>query len=202
MTDILLPLVPTYGLWLILSAVALSCLALPVPASLLVMAGGGFAAAGDLILWQVTLCALLGMALGDQLAYWIARRAGTSLTERAKKQSKLAASVTRAEAMFENRGATGVFLSRTIFSPIGPYMSYLSGALGLGWATFTTAALLGGIIWAVGYASLGFIFADQIVHLSSMIGNFFGIILAGAGVILLGRQLRKAYLAQKDKGDL
>ena len=199
MTDILLALIPTYGLWLIMGAVVLSCLALPVPASLLVMAGGGFAAAGDLILWQVIAASLSGMILGDQMAFWIARRAGPSLTTRAKGSKRLAMSVQRAENMFEERGATGVFLSRTIFSPIGPYMSYLSGALGLAWLAFTLAAASGGIIWAGGYAFLGYQFADQIVHLSGMLSKFFGVVLAGAFMLFTGRKLWRAYRLERDR---
>ncbi len=48
MTDTLLALVPTYGVWLILLALPLSCLALPVPSSILVMTAGGFAVKAEL----------------------------------------------------------------------------------------------------------------------------------------------------------
>ncbi|NBT33764.1 MAG: DedA family protein, partial [Rhodobacteraceae bacterium] len=57
MTDTLLALVPTYGVWLIFGSVLLSCFALPIPSSILVMTAGGFAASGDLVLWQVVTAA-------------------------------------------------------------------------------------------------------------------------------------------------
>ena len=52
MTDWLLALVPQYGLLLLAATTFLSCLALPLPASILMLTAGGFAAAGDLVLWQ------------------------------------------------------------------------------------------------------------------------------------------------------
>ena len=61
MTDWLLALVPTYGLWLIAGTTFASCLALPIPASVIMLAAGGFAAAGDLVLWQVVVSALSGV---------------------------------------------------------------------------------------------------------------------------------------------
>ena len=66
MTDWLLAAVPGYGPWLVAAVTFLSCLALPVPASLLMLAAGGFAAAGDLALWQVAGGALAGAVAGDQ----------------------------------------------------------------------------------------------------------------------------------------
>jgi membrane-associated protein len=51
MTDWLLALVPTYGPWLLLACTFLACLALPVPASVLMLGAGSFVAAGDLSPW-------------------------------------------------------------------------------------------------------------------------------------------------------
>ena len=55
MIETILALVPTYGLLLVALGTFLSCLALPVPSSLIMLSAGGFAAAGDLVLWQVAL---------------------------------------------------------------------------------------------------------------------------------------------------
>ena len=74
MTEWLLALVPQYGLWLLAATTFLSCLALPFPASILMLTAGGFAAAGDLILWQALLAAAGGGIAGDQLGYWSGAR--------------------------------------------------------------------------------------------------------------------------------
>ena len=67
MTDWLLGLVPQYGLWLLAATTFFSCLALPFPASILMLTAGGFAAAGDLVLWQAFLAAAAGGVAGLQI---------------------------------------------------------------------------------------------------------------------------------------
>ena len=66
MTDWFLALVPDYGLWLVALTTFLSCLALPVPSSMLMLAAGGFAAAGDLTLTGAARAALAGAILSAE----------------------------------------------------------------------------------------------------------------------------------------
>ena len=197
MTDLLLGLIPTYGVWLILVSVTLSCLALPVPSSIMVMVAGGFAAAGDFALWQLVLFAYAGFILGDQIAFWLARRAGESLMARLKSRPKTAAVLGRAEALVARHGLLAVFLSRTIFSPLGPYVGYVSGAFGMGWAPFTMTAIVGALCWCLCYAWLGYTFADQITQIAALISASVGIVIAGAvalgGLALLVRNYRRAH---------
>lgn len=68
MTETVLALVPSYGLLLLALGAFFSCLALPVPSSLIMLSAGGFAAAGDLVLGQVGATALIGAIAGDQMA--------------------------------------------------------------------------------------------------------------------------------------
>ena len=152
MIDALLALVPLYGLFLIAGVVSVSCLAVPLPSSMLVMASGGFAAAGDLVLWQVIAVAFAGFAIGDQVAFNIARWGGPKLLDRMKANRNRAALVARGEATVHRWGGAAVLASRTIISPMGPWTSYVGGAAGLGWLSFTGAALLGAAIWATAYA--------------------------------------------------
>jgi membrane-associated protein len=197
MTDTLLALVPTYGVWLVLLALPLSCLALPVPSSILVMAAGSFASAGDLVLWQVQAAAFAGFVLGDQVTYGVARAAGPRLLAALQRRSRLGALCDRAQVMLDKRGAVAVFLSRTIFSPLGPYMGYLSGALRLNWGAFTLAAVLGAACWSMAYSLLGYVFATQITQVAALIGNAVGIILAGAVVVGIGVYLWRSWQAEK-----
>lgn len=72
----LLGLVPTYGPWLIGASTFLSCLALPVPVSILMLTAGGFVASGDLGALQIVVAALAGEVLGDQAGFRIGRIGG------------------------------------------------------------------------------------------------------------------------------
>ena len=65
MTEVILALAADYGVPLLFCVTFLSCLALPVPSSLLMLASGGFAAAGDLSLPAVAAAAFCGAVIGD-----------------------------------------------------------------------------------------------------------------------------------------
>ncbi len=195
-TDTLLALIPVYGILLIGGSVILSCMALPLPSSMLVMAGGSFAASGDLLFWQVALVAWAGFVVGDQLTYQLARKAGAPILGRLRKGESRAKLIGRAEDLLEERGAVAVFLSRTILSPLGPYVTYISGALGVRWAAFSAASVLGAALWAVAYSGLGYAFADQLTQVAAAISNGLGFVaafaVAGGGLFWMARKLRHA----------
>lgn len=197
MADTLLALVPTYGVWLILGALLLSCLAIPIPSSILVMAGGAFASAGDMTLWQVQLAAFCGFVAGDQAAYSIARAGGSRFIDRLRQKSQAAAVLLRAEALLARHGAVAVFISRTLVSPLGPYTGYLSGALRLRWGHFTVASICGAACWCLTYSLLGYFFADRVNQLASMLGNAIGFIVMTAFVVGLSWYLRARWRAEK-----
>jgi membrane protein DedA with SNARE-associated domain len=202
MIDTLLALVPLYGLVLIAGVVWLSCLAVPLPSSMLVMASGGFAAAGDLVLWQVVAVAFAGFALGDQAAFGLARWGGPKLLELVKAGRRRAALIARAQVLVDRWGVVAVLLARTIVSPMGPWTSYIGGATGLRWLPFTAAALLGAALWASGYAMLGYLFADQISTIAALIVNGAGLILAGAVASGAGWWLWKSWQARALQGSV
>ena len=198
MTDTLLALVPTYGSWLVLVALLLSCLALPVPSSILVMTAGGFAASGDLVLWQVQAMALAGFVVGDQIAYVLARTGGRSLITRLRCRPGADRLFCRAQMLLDRHGLLAVFLSRTIFSPLGPYLGYLSGSLGLPWLSFTLPAVAGALCWCAGYSLLGYAFATQIADIALMIGNAMGFLLGGLLVAATAWYLWRSWRAERE----
>lgn len=197
MIDTLLELVPLYGLYLIGGVVALSCLAIPLPSSMLVMASGGFAAAGDLVLWQVIAVAFAGFVIGDQAAFYLARWRGRPLLERIRRRPRRAAMLERAEELVARWGGTAVFVARTVLSPLAPWTSYVGGAAGLRWASFTLAALAGAAFWATAYATLGYQFADKISDIAALIVDWAGIILAAAVAVITGVWLWRSWLAYR-----
>jgi membrane-associated protein len=197
MTATLLVLLPLYGPWLILGSVLLSCLALPVPSSMLVMVAGGFAASGDLVLWQVALAAFAGFVLGDQAAFQMARAGGPPLLARLRARGRIGPVIDKAEGLLDRHGLRAVLISRTVASPLGPYVGYLSGALGLRWAGFTATAMLGAAIWSGAYAGLGYGFADRISDIGGLMTNVFGVIVAVALLVTTGWWMRRSWRAAK-----
>ncbi|MCR8726414.1 DedA family protein [Frigidibacter sp. ROC022] len=185
MTDLLLGLVPSWGPVLLFLATFLSCLALPAPASLLMLAAGAFAAGGDLLLSTCILGAFSGAVLGDQVGFQIGRYARDAVWRLAKDRSAKAL-LERAQDYAARRGRLGVFLSRWLFSPLGPYVNFIGGATGMGWLAFTTAGVLGEMVWVTVYVGTGYGFADRFEQMAELAGSFSGAVSAGLVALILG----------------
>jgi membrane-associated protein len=186
MTDWLLALVPQYGLWLLAATTFLSCLALPFPASILMLTAGGFAAAGDLALWHCLLAAAAGGIAGDQVGYAAGRGFGAGFLSRLRADPARDRLLARADAMMDRQGIFAIFLSRWLVSPLGPWVNLLAGSTGYGWARFTAAGVAGEMVWAGVYVGTGYVFAGNVEAASSMIGSALGMIGGTGAVLALG----------------
>ncbi|WP_420397651.1 DedA family protein [Nioella sp.] len=197
MTDTIFALVTSWGALVIFASSFLSCLALPIPTSLMMLSGGAFVAAGDLALWQVIAGAWGGAVLGDQTGYLIGRHGGAPLVERIARTPARSAVLNRARRLVDKRGGLGVFLSTWLFAPLGPWVNFIAGTTGLGWLRFTIWDVLGETIWVTVYVGLGFAFASQIEAVSDILGNAVGLLaaLAVAGAMVVW--IRGALKAQK-----
>ncbi|NKX43931.1 DedA family protein [Roseicyclus persicicus] len=191
MTETILALVPVYGLALIAVATFLSCLALPIPSSLVMLSAGGFAAAGDLVLWQAGAAALVGAVAGDQLGYQMGRWGGR-LFSGTRVSPKRAALMGKATGYLRDRGAAAVFFSRWLVSPLGPYVNFAGGAARLDWGRFTRAGVAGEVVWVAIYVGLGAMFADDILALADLMGSASGLMAALAVAGGLAMWLRAA----------
>jgi membrane protein DedA with SNARE-associated domain len=202
MTDWLLALVPTYGVWLLAATTFLSCLAIPIPSSVLMIAAGGFVAAGDLGLVATAGAAWGGALAGDQTGYWIARRAGQGLVDRLGSR---AAPLTRARDLLIRRGGLAVFLTRWLLAPLGPYTNFAAGIAPLRWGTFVLCGALGSACWVALYVTLGYLLMGNLAAASGMAFKFLGAI--GAGGIAVGlalwlrARLRADRVAEAGLGD-
>lgn len=188
MIETALALVPQYGVWLLALATFLSCLALPVPSSIFMLTAGGFVAVGDLVAWQVMAGAFGGAVLGDQAGYAMARVGRRGLPARATGTPTMA----RASAYLERRGFIAVFLSRWLFSPLGPYMNFAAGLTAQNWRMFLLAGAAGEALWVALYVGLGMRFADDLVALADILGNASGLLAALAVLVAMAFYLKSA----------
>lgn len=187
MTDQLFELVPVYGAWIVFLTTYLSCLALPFPASFIMLAGGAFLASGDLTYSQTLGSAWLGAVLGDQTGLWVGKTGGSRILARLEGASKTAPTILKARALMARWGGISVFLSRWLFSPVGPYINFIAGAGHIRWGVFTVWSILGEAVWVTIYVFLGYSFAGQITLIADFASNAVGLVTAGAATTLLGR---------------
>jgi membrane-associated protein len=181
MTDWLLGLVPTYGLWLIAACTFLSCLAVPMPASIMMLAAGGFVASGDLSLTGAAGAAFGGAVAGDQLGFAAGRKGGAGFLARLGAK---AAPVARARDLLATRGGMAIFFTRWLISALGPYVNLAAGAAGLPWARFTVWGAMGEAVWVGLYVGLGRVFTGNLAAASDLALQILGLI--GTGALALG----------------
>lgn len=193
-TDWALGLVPLWGPWIVGLTTFLSCLALPVPASLLMIAAGAFVASGDLRLAPVVTAALAGALIGDQVGFWIGRRLGQILPDPASRRGRL---IAQALAALEARGAAAVFLSRWMFSALGPWVNFAAGASGFGHRRFSVAGSLGELVWVALYVGLGLAFGANLEAAADLASNALGLMAAGTVTLACGWWLARAARARR-----
>lgn len=200
MSDQVFALVSTYGPIIIFISTLLSCLLMPVPSSLMMLAGGAFAASEDLVLWQVMLAAYVGAVLGDQAGYRIGRKGGQRLTDWVHRKPTRSAAMIRAERMVDRHGSVGVFFSRWAVAPLGPWVNLIAGITGMPAGRFTLWDMLGEAVWVTMYVALGYVFASQLATVADVMGNIVGLLAGATAAIVLGLWLRGALRRARAEG--
>lgn len=186
MSETVFGLVGDYGVFVIFASAFLSCLALPIPTSLMMLTGGAFVASGDLTFWSVALAAFAGAILGDQAGYLIGRTGGRKLLDHLSRSPARAVVLRRAGDLIERRGGVGVFLSTWALAPLGPWVNFVAGATGLSWLRFAVADIAGEIVWVALYVGLGFVFMDQIDTVAQIMSDLGGLLVSLTLLIAAG----------------
>ncbi|PWE30249.1 DedA family protein [Pararhodobacter marinus] len=196
MTEWLQALVADWGALALGIITFLSCLAVPVPSSLMMLTAGAFAASGDLDLTTVAASALIGAVLGDQTGYQLGRLGYRRAEAWLLHSPARAALLRRARDATRKGGGIAVFLSRWLFSVLGPYVNLLAPGVGLGWLTFTAMGIAGEIVWVILYVGLGYVAGGQLEQAGDMLGDALGLLgslamAAGLGWMLLKRHRKR-----------
>lgn len=189
MADLFFALVSDWGAPALALATFLSCLAVPVPTSMMMLAAGAFIASGDLTFGPVLAAAFFGALLGDQAGFGIGRTTGGMLTDWLRRSPARTKLLAQAEGFMAQRGALAVFLSRWLFSPLGPYVNLLTGAAGMRWRIFTLMSAAGELVWVAVYVGLGFLFYENLGALAAILSDSVGLVTSATIMLLTGYAL-------------
>lgn len=193
MTAQLLEFLTSYGLPAAAVLLAIGQFGLPLPTSLALLTLGALAANGDADLLTAFVFALSGAALGDQAGFFAGRFvAARSADDDTGLLGRLARTAQAAEPMMAKWGSSGVFLTRWLFTPLGPAINIASGIAGLPWIVFTAWGLAGEILWVSIYITLGFTFGSNIETLAGILGNLTMALAMLALAAFIGWQLVQA----------
>jgi membrane-associated protein len=126
-----------------------------LPGDSLLVIAGVFAAVGKLnlfwLLVPVTLCAIIG----DQLGYWIGRKAGQSLYHREDSRFFKKSHLQRAHDFYEKYGVKTIILAR--FVPIvRTFCPPVTGAAQMSYPRYLFYDIIGGILWVWSMTLIGY----------------------------------------------
>ena len=142
----------------------------PVPTTIVLLTVGALLLDTAISATSVFAWCVSGAVVGDQFGYALGRAGGPRFA--AKLQgSRWAPMFERAETYSAKWGALGVFFSRWLVSPIGPYLNYLVGMTKLNWFKFSTMSLAGEAIWISGCLTLGYMFSASITSIDGLLAN-------------------------------
>jgi membrane protein DedA with SNARE-associated domain len=187
LADLVMAYVVSYGTPAFGVALGIGAVGIPVPTTLLVVAGGAFIRQGYWEPGEAFALGLTGAVLGDMGCYMIGRFAGHWSEHRFGG----AAIYQNARRNFIRYGGGSIFLSRWLLTSLAIPVNLIAGGSGYSLRRFLLFDLLGEATWLALFGALGYWVGSQWEAAVQLITDFGGLV---AGLILLSGGL---YLAIK-----
>jgi len=192
LTDQLLAALSLYGLPVLFGVIAIAAAGVPMPVTLMLVAAGSFVELGEMKLWQVLVVASGAAVLGDQIGYALGRWGGHSVLERMRRRKNGAAKIAQARAFAKRWGGAGIFFTRWLVTPVGPWLNLTSGIANYPWGAFLIWDVLGETLWVVLYVLLGKFFSGRVQALLDILGNLSWVIVGLIAASILTWQLLRS----------
>lgn len=171
-----------YGLPVYFFILAASSFGIPMPVKLTMLVFGSFVQQGEIAFWQAMVIGSTGAVIGDQAGYFLGRLGGRNAADRITNRFGGAEKIKRAEEFSRRWGGTGIFFSRWLVTPFGPWLNLTSGLTFYSWTRFTVFGILGETLWVFLYIMLGIYFSDRVQDTADLLSNltwvFVGITIA------------------------
>jgi membrane-associated protein len=189
MSERVLAALAGYGLPALFAIVAIAAVGVPLPVTLLLIVTGSLAAQGVLNFWSAIAIAAVGSVAGDQIGYAVGRWGGSRLVAKLRGMIGSPERIHEFDAKAKKWGATGVFFSRWLVAPLGPWINLASGITDYSWLRFTLWDFLGESFGVALYISLGSVFSDRVQEIGSILGDLTWAILGLLVAAFLGWKL-------------
>ena len=200
-----LQFVVQYGYALLFGWVLIEQGGLPVPSTPLLLAAGALAGQGRMSLPMVIAAAAAGCLGADIFWYSFGKRRGTVvLNLLCRIALEPDSCVRRTETTFSRFGARTLLICK--FVPgLNTAAPALAGMLRIPYSRFILFDLLGGLLWTITYALVGFIFSEQLDRIASgahlLGGGLVTLFVVGVSVYVLYRWRERHRFLEQVKGD-
>jgi membrane-associated protein len=139
-----------------------------LPGDSLLVTAGVFAATGQLHISELVLLVPLCAIVGDQIGYWIGRKAGQALYRREDSLVFRKKHLQRAHEFYEKYGGKTVILAR--FIPIvRTFCPPVAGAAEMAYGRYLAYDIAGGVLWGGGMVLGGYFLGRQIPNIGENI---------------------------------
>jgi membrane-associated protein len=159
-------------------------LGLVVPGETMVVLGGVAAQAGRVSLVVVIALAIAGAVVGDQVGFHVGRRFGPRLLGRMPAETRRGRHLGSAMSFVRRRGPIAVTFGRWTAS-LRSLVPGIAGMSGMRQRSFTTANVIGGVVWASVVAVAGYLAGESYQALESSLGLAANILLGVTLVLVL-----------------
>jgi membrane protein DedA with SNARE-associated domain len=148
---------------------------LPLPQTVVLLAGGAFAGQGYLNIFSLIFFSSLGNILGDLTCFILARKYGKELLMKiGLKKLILSKKFTEMETFINDTAGPTVFISRII--PLGTIVDILSGLSKMSFKKFMAYVIAGNIVYTIGVALVGLFLGNAWQNVTS--------IFSAAGIVI------------------
>jgi membrane protein DedA with SNARE-associated domain len=178
-----------YGSSALFAVVAIAAIGVPFPVTLLLIVTGSLVAQGVMDVWAAIAIAVVGSVAGDQIGYAVGRWGGKALAAKFSGMLGNAERITQLDAKAKRWGGAGVFFSRWLVAPLGPWINFASGAADYSWPRFTLWDVVGESFGAGLYICLGLVFSDRVQEIGAIFGDLTWAILGVLAAAFLGWRL-------------
>jgi membrane-associated protein len=139
-----------------------------LPGDSLLVTAGLLAANGNLNFWLLFFLVPLCAMIGDQVGYWIGRRAGQTLYKRDDSFLFKKKHLERAHEFYEKYGGKTIILAR--FVPIvRTFVQPVAGAAKMKYSRFVAFSIAGGLFWVWSMLSIGYFLGRSIPNIDKYI---------------------------------
>jgi membrane protein DedA with SNARE-associated domain len=174
-------LLQTWGYGVIFTAMLLENAGLPLPGETVTLLGGYAAGSGELQVFGVLGAAAAGAMLGDNLGYWVGRRAGWTLILRVGRLlGQSPEQLERLRDSFQRHAGKSVVLGRFV-AVLRVVAGPMAGAVHMPYRRFLLCNAVGALLWASTMVSLAWL-GGRWIPLATMLRS---VVEFGLGALVL-----------------
>jgi membrane protein DedA with SNARE-associated domain len=172
MLEALLSFLLLYKYLALFAITFLASLALPLPATIILIATGAFSAQGYFNSYEILVIGFIGCVLGDLASYFIVKRWGIKfLSKIGFKKILLSNKFLALEKFFLKHSFSSIFYSRFLITNLGVPINFIAGLVRINFRKFFIPEIIGEFIYVLFYVGLGFVLGSEWRYVSDIFEN-------------------------------